>query len=278
MGIKIDNKVKGDLQKLHAFIQKKDGAWVNEYQEKIFAVLYMILNEDFRNKVEQLRKKYSIPEEWHTKEKLTDKDWNYWEKWVEETEPTPPRTAYDEEIHLLCQEVGIDPIEYGEFVVGYLYFGDVNIIRSMGFNIQTDDEYRYKAKLETEHGLGLYDIPAITPQKGYIRFYKDTTKNQLIKFIEERWEYIERLKKDLPKYPHTKKYGRFKRDVQIYILHLLGQNTPSILDELTKSIKDIDRELTEEENSYFLDEPSVRQVIKDIDDRIKQKLQGVSKT
>jgi len=263
MSIKLADSVEKDLLKLREIIQKKDSAWVNNNQEAIFTVLYLLLSADFSNKIARLREKHSIPKEWHTKEKLTDEDWERWEKWTLETKPTPPRSSYDEDIVTLCREVGINPMEYGEFIVGYLYFGQIMFTWPMGFNIQTADEYRYRAKLEADYGNGLYDISTNTPQKGYIRFYKDTTQNQLISFIKNNWKDIQSIQQDLLPYPHPKKYSVFKRDILIYLHHLFGNKAPTIANEVA-SISD--------NEGYAVDDVEVRQIISFLDRKLKKRL------
>jgi hypothetical protein len=81
----------------------------------------------------------------------------------------------------------------------------------------------------------------------------------MINFIKENWPMIENIQNNLQPYPHTKRYGSFKRDIVIYLLYQLGYKTP-----------EIDKYLIKVNPSDELLEGDIRQTITDVGKRIKK--------
>jgi hypothetical protein len=153
---------------------------------------------------------------------------------------------------------------YSEFVLEYLYFRSVQISKpSTDVKRTFNYEHKYKVKIDVDYGDYLYEEELKyngEPKKLLIEVFKDTTKNRLINFIEENWHEIEEYKKYLKAYPHTKLYGTFKRDVQVFILSLLGHKASEIGDIL----------IQENHEDFSLSSNDIYQIINDFKLRIKQ--------
>lgn len=275
MSIKIDEQIKEELETLKQWLQKRDESWVQDNQEIILTTVYLLKNIEFKKEINSLRKIHKVPEKWHSARKREDSIYEEWWEFIENKKPTPPFTIMDREIIEICKKYKVNHKRYGNFVIEYLYFGDATPIRDYYYlNFNARGEYRYKARIELDFGEGMYDVPTNTPQKGYIRFFKDTTKNRLIKFIKENWDNIKQIQSNLQPYPHSRKFGSFKRDIQIYLIHLLGKKPDEIIEQVKKenipNYETLDMyELEKLEKPYDLGENAVYELIKDIDKRIR---------
>lgn len=275
--MEMDQILKNDIENFYQFIAQKDIEWVNTFQEIILTCLSLLLNENFHKSISILRIKHKVPNKWFTTGKL---DNLYNDELVELLENSPDTTLneYSNEFSEICVKCGVTPKKYNYFVYGYFYLADVKIdVEALDFPIISDD-YKYKCGIEVVSGdkLSFTDKPALkdTSPKAYIRFYKDTTINQLIEFIKSNKDLIRFIQKRLAggpqTYPHTKSYGRFKRDLQVYLLHLLGNKAPIIAEQIVKENipegENID--IKELEKIYSLENDAIRQIIKDIKTRV----------
>lgn len=258
MSININPAVQADLEELLAWVQKAKDEDVQQLQAETMTILGLLINPKFRQIVDELREKYNIPEHWHTPKNNI----NYFDEYTLylESNKEAPTDNFDPTVLKICNEFNIDAKKYSEFVSNYLFFGNTQVLKPPHLewfeHFYATDEYRNKASIELDYGEGKEENITETPQKAYIRIYKDTSKTGLISFIEKNWIKISKIQKELEPYPHTKRYGKFKRDIQVYIYHLLGNKTPAILDKLA-------------DNSEYIEETAARQTVVDFDKRIE---------
>lgn len=215
--MKIDPVLEKELNYLLKFVQKREDAYIQDVQEYIFTLVYLIANPKFRSEVAKLREKYSIPLSYG----IDDKDFY---KWLYGKKPSPP-DYNSKEIRDICLLCKVNPQVIGDFVYGYLYFGDVVPMKPYDdISINAKDELRFKCKLEALT-LDYNTIPREDRERGYIRFYKDTTIEGILNFIDANKDKIREIQKGLKYYPYTrtKRYINFKRDFQVYLLFLWEQ-------------------------------------------------------
>ncbi|HUD05113.1 MAG TPA: hypothetical protein VMR59_03940 [Patescibacteria group bacterium] len=261
--MKIDEILEKELNYLLFFVQKKNNEFIQDNQEYIFTVIYLITNPNFKIEIAKLREKYHIPLSY-------GKDDENFYKWLFAQRPFAPYYGSKEitDICLLCR---VNPKVYGDFVFGYLYFGDVMPYKPYDdISINAKDEFRFKSKLEALT-LDYNTIPREDLERGYIRFYKDSTIEGILNFINANRDKIREIQKGLKPYPYTrtKKYKNFKRDIQVYILHLLKKNKADILKQLyLENIPDnnTDKKLDE---VYQIEDTKVYEIIEDIEERLK---------
>lgn len=269
-----------EIRELLKFIIKSPDKDIYRQQEFILSIISLITNDKFQARVKEFRGKYQIPIYCYT----TRKDDDLYDEYLAlhkkyKDAPEYPMHPY---IKQLCDEFGFDIKKHGEFIIDYLYHGHIRPIAPLYYpwleHHYTGSEYKYKADLIADHG-GENKNVSEKPYAGYLRFYKDTTKNKLIKFIEENWDKIAKVQEELMEYPHHKHYGRFKRDIQVYILHLLGFTAPQIADRIVEDnvIQDENREPTTLDDLYYIEDTTIRQIIVDVGSKINA-LQSVSKT
>jgi hypothetical protein len=265
-----------DVQKYYGYIKSKDAKWVYSNQESILITLSMFLNPKFHQKIKELRQKYSIPESWYSTgdRKQVRLEWLEWHDSAFYQGKEVP-TEESEEIVDICKSCSVDPQMYGYFVSTYFYYGEINPDIS-DFTLPSAGEFKFKARLEHASGDELKHLAEKQDSIAFIRFYEDTTINQLHEFIEINKEVIKFIQKSLAdspgKFPHSKIYGRFKRDLEIYLLHLMGNKTAQIAETLKLNIPDNadGKKLTELENLYELEDAHIRQIIKDLGKHVKQ--------
>ncbi len=270
MNINIDDSTRLDIKEFWEWIKEKDEEWFQNHQEQIFTILALLLNKRFKEKILALRKSLKIPEEWHTYKKnarLHEEYQNYNKTYPNEALIIP----HDKRIIKICNNFGINIKRYYDFIVNYLYFGCAYVIIPKHFEyfeyFFAKDEYRYKTTFELDYGEDKEQKLSETPLKGYIQFYKDTTPNQMISFIKANLPEIKKIQKHLPLYPHHKKYESFKRDLQVYILYLLGEKPMDIPDIMSKNISK--KASKKDVNEANIEEAQVYAIIKDFGNRIK---------
>jgi hypothetical protein len=260
MSIKIDGPLKQNIEDFRDWIKNASPEWLNENQEAVMTTLSLLLNSQFRTRIGHLRSVYKIPKAFFGESLVSFEEWERWEKKNYKTAPT---NIYSKEILNLCAEFGLSPPNrYAFFVYHYLFFNQIFPSETdLGHgSVYSKKEYRYRARLET-NAYKTFPQPNVTIREGYIRFFKDTTPNQLINFIKENWRQLKMIQGSLPLYPHPKKYSRFKRDILVYIHHLLGLTAP----EIANAIATIDEE---SEEGYDLNDVEVRQIISYIDKKM----------
>lgn len=217
----------------------------------------------------------SIPKEWYTTRKNDDLLFEY-SDYNDSNPDKALKSPHDKRITNICRELHIDIKRYYDFIVDYMNFGHPWVLITPHYeyfeHFHAEDEYRYKANIELDYGEGKQKDLSNTPRKAYIQFYKDTTPNQLIEFIKSNTTKIIEIQKNLPNYPHRKKYEHFKRDLQVYLLYLLGNNPteiPSIL--IKNNVPDEDtKEMVTLEEEYAIADPHVHVIIKEMEQRISE--------
>lgn len=275
MSKKVDTQTAKELEEIKNWVQTKNEDWLTKTQEIMLTVLYLLTNQVFKENIGYLRTIYNIPKKFYESGKNDDKLSNEQLKWIDEQTTNPPFICDHEDIIKLCNLCGVDSERYGQFVINYLYFGKVTPIPFYtGYSWIAIDEFKYKARIETvykfvDKGFGNNRHTEAYIDNGHIRFYKDTTINQLIKFIKANKKDIRDIQTRMTKYPHSKKYGRFKRDIQIYILHLLGQNSEKIAQTIQDENIPADVTNQDKYKIYEPEETAVRQIISDIESKIR---------
>ncbi len=258
---KNDPIIRAELEEIKNWLIKSSEVEVDEKQELVVSIVALITNKRFQQNIRQLRKKYQIPKTWYTTEKQNDLYAEYLKHC--KAHPDAPTMPYDEPIVNLCKRIGVDVKKYSDFVLGYLYYGYVLPLKPDQVDwyqpLFTKDEHRYKANIELDYGDSTEEKEEMEIKKGYIRFYGDTTPNQLTRFIKDNWRGIQAIQSQLKPYQHTKKHSQFRRDILIYLFHLFGNKSPEIMDKI----------VTDELN-YPLDYVEVRQIISDLKNRINK--------
>lgn len=251
----------------HPLIRK----WVQDQQEYILGQLSLILNPIFRDTIEEWREKHKIP---------LFEGGKFHRDWImEHLLENLPDDDTDERIYTLCKRCHVNPKIYGAFVITYLYYRDPRPYRmeklspfSQDPHFRAVDEFRYKSRIELDHGMPREEEYTDNTQRLSIRIFKDTTKGRLIEFIEENWKDIQELQKDLLPYPHRKKYEKFERDIQVYILYLLGNSASDIANIMQReNIPDELDDVTsiELEKDYLLEMSRISEIVSDVAKSIK---------
>ena len=262
--MKIDQILVKELNYLLKFIQKHEDKCIQNLQEYIFTIIYLITNTTFRLEIAKLREKYSIPLSYG----VDDKDFN---RWMYKKKPFSPDSHNSKEIRDICLLCRVNPQVMGDFVFGYLYFGDVAPMKPYNdVSIDAKDEVRFNCKLEALT-MDYRTIPREDRERGYIRFYKDTSRKGLENFIDANIDKIRQIQKGLKPYPYTrtKRYKYFKRDIQVYILNLLGNKKANILKELYDGNIPIDNTDANLDEIYQIDDTKVYEIIEDIEEHLK---------
>lgn len=260
MSIKIDDQTRQDLENFWQWIQKNDEEWFRKHQEQILTCLALLVNQQFRDKISALRNKLNVPKDWYKTGKHEDR----YAEYVEYCESNPDKELkqpHDKRITDICDELNINAKRYYDFIVDYMYYAHPWVLITPHYeyfeHYHAEDEYRYKATIEPSY----YESPKKSlgqiPKTVSIHIYSNTTKNGLKNFIVGNWDKIKEMQQYLDPYPHRKKYGKFKRDIYIYLLHLKGYSTLRIDEELIKN--DPSNELLNED---------IRQIIVDLKKQI----------
>jgi len=243
---------------------------VTSKQEEILQIISLITNKQFRKAITKLRNKYEIPEHWHTPafwklEKTLGETEEIFQQYSDyiDTHPETPTMPYDEAVITFCNQFNLDFKKYGPFILDHLYYGHTWPSRPPQYEwfeyLYVKDEYRHKTNIVLDYHDNNGRLRETT-QKAFIRFYGDTTINQIVEFLDKNQLVISQIQKELTPYPHQKKYGKFARDVKIYIKHLLGQKTSDICFELAETVA--------------LSDKDARQIIADVKNKIKLLQQG----
>lgn len=214
-------KVNIELAKLLKWIQKNKDEDMQKGYEMVLGILRVIGNSDFIKDIQKIRDRINLPS--HLLNVDNDKIDSLLD-WIG-SHPSVPQQTLDKTIIKLCLKYGLSPLKYHEFVFGYLYRNEVVPYYPLwtGEVISTN-ETKKKARIEINYGN------TRKPQAGYIRFFKDTTKNKLKKFIDENWNLIKDIKEELNNYPVTKfsKPTTFKLYLEIYLYYCLGYTDSEI--------------------------------------------------
>ncbi len=242
-----DKELFKDLAPLLDWVSTRSPRQVYEYQEMILNILRLVLDSNFRQDIRLLRKELNVPEKWRT----TSYEGKY-DEWIDWLDDDKPFTSDHYVVVDLCSKYKLDPKRYIDFLRDYLYFGDSAPYRPME-DIVSKDEFKHKAKIEID-----------TSSKGVasINFYKDTTQNGLIEFIEKNWVLISSVQKKLEKYPlnRVRKEQIIKRDLEIIILSLMEYNTSKIAGALSKNYANIN----DLPDNFIPSDSNIRKTISDL--------------
>lgn len=260
MSIKIDDQTRQDLEKFWQWIEKNDEQWFQKHQEQILTCLALLINQQFRDKITVLRSELNVPKDWYTTRKHED---NYAE-YLEYCESNPDKELkqpHDKRITDICDKLNINVKRYYDFIVDYMYYSHPWVLITPHYeyfeHYHADDEYRYKATIEPNYYEPRKRSLGQQPKTASIHIYNNTTKNGMKNFIDANWDKIKEMQQYLDPYPHKKKYGKFKRDIFIYLLHLKGNKTFQIDEALIAM--DVNNELLNED---------IRQIIVDLEKQI----------
>lgn len=244
MSIKIDPIIRDELIQIKEWISSRDEKWIYDHQEFIVALIRLLTNHEFRNKINALRKKYNIPREWYSKGKFQNirMDNEKILRWLSKN----PSIPSDMEMYEISEQCKIDTRKYWAFIQNYLCSG--RVISLMPYSYVAKNEFKYKAHIELDFGENDEDFGVNPEKKIYLKkasvvFYKDTTINQLVEFIKENRKEISDIQRKLSTYSHPQKYGYFKREIFIYLLYLLGEKPAEIIKKIATDFKsDISRQ------------------------------------
>ena len=223
-------------------ITKRDK--ILQSKDYVLNILRVFLYTDFIDEVEKLRKTINLPARSQLE---NDPDERGVTKWLEK-HPDAPQGGFDSRIQDLCNKYQLDPIRYADFVDGYLYYWEAHPFLPLNISPMLENEAKYKSKLEFIYENGN------DPKAGYIRFYKDTTPNQLIQFVKANSQVIRQWQKSLTKYPHQKSHhmGTFVEHIRIFLLYIKGHTDR----EINKIIR--------QETKMDIDEDRIRKIISEM--------------
>lgn len=273
--IQLNETTEGLSAKLKERLKVRHEKEIQDDQEFILTTLALLLSPNFQKTIQEWRVNYKI----NVTEILNDYKGDLY-LWLSEQKHDLPSSSYDKRICNLCLACNVHPKIYGEFVLEYLYVGfDIPVTSAslksaklfdLSLHQPLKDEFRYKTRVELDYGEERDDNYTDEPQKVSIQIFKDTSKTGLIKFIETNWLGIQKTQRCLQAYPHTKKFEFFKRDMQVYLLHLLGKKPSEIASNLAKeNIPDKEgEEFKRLEKIYSLDEERIYKITEDFDARI----------
>ena len=269
MSIKITKRtyptdVKTELEILLGWVISQSPQTVYDLREVILNIIRVISNSVFRGAIALLRQKYQVPTDFYKYPRNKD---DKYENWLNDHADQVPVDPWDKRLAEVCQKHQLNPDKYGEFILNYLFFGEVFPVGELVTleNELSVDEPRYKAR------ISIHKDKDPQPEGAYIRLYKDTTKNQLHEYIEKNWQIISFLQQFLTPFPATRnrKAWLFKRDLVIYLYHSLGKNTPEILDEIDRLFIS-DQSNSEKIDRYTPADSNIRKIASDFHKDIQQ--------
>lgn len=239
--------IRDDLKELLFWIKDESDQEVNLYQEILLNVLRIITDKTFRNEIQTLRRKFSIPSSWYKEKKFKLIHMAVWrnkklndiqkelgnsyiieeDQWIKNNPETFNNLqSWDDKLIVeLAVKYNLHPRRYGDFLIEYLYFGCLVPSIFTTFEWFTEDESRYKTRFEFEP-----ENPPNSGIVGCIRFFQDTSISQLQEFIKTHSAYIENIKKHLEKYPIQQKNrsDTFKFHLKVYLMYCIGYTDTDI--------------------------------------------------
>lgn len=273
MSIKITRRVyseeiQREFRIMLDWVKKQKSELLFDLQEVIFNILRVITNSEFRERISAFRKAFNVPADFYIEGRIHEDD--RYEAWLNSQGKGVPVDPWDKTIQKLCSENHLNPNKYGEFMLNYLFFGDVIPFGEFVTleNALSIYEPKYKARLvvkSSDYG----DIP----EGVYIRIYKDITINQIHEYIEKNKEIIWFLQEIIEPFPKTRnrKIPLFKRDLEVYLYHELGYKSTDIANAIDDNFigkKNDGVELNKNE-SFFLDDSNIRKIASDINKAIQ---------
>lgn len=243
--------IEKDVDDYFFWLKNTEEKDIRSSRERALCILRLITQKGFKEDIEAFRKEINLPPKEKLDEELTGYSTSDWT----DDNPDAPQWYTDERIVDLCKKYQLDVARYQEFVWSYLYYG--GCYPFLPFDMMhtiTPDEARYKARLE------LLKDGRDMPKAAYIRFYQDTSINQLINFIEANKNTIKIYQKGLTKYPikYSHHMGTFKQHLSIYLYYLQGKTDKEI------------RDIAEDKLKLRIDEDRVRKIISDMKKLISQ--------
>lgn len=269
MSKELKKSISDDLNLLLEWVKGTGAETAHLYQESIFNIIRLLRNQKFRKEIVRLREKYEVPKHFYALGGRSINKAGEIGYWLENEAVGAPVVPYEKDISDICEKFHLNPLTYGGFVIDYLYYGEVTPLRPyLHTSVYiSEEDFRHKATLELDcNGSGFSQYPTV----GRIKFFRNTTKNGLKRFINRNWEQIKKIQRHLQLYPNPKNYRNLKRDAEIYILHLLGNKAPEIANILEGWAKGIESQ--RESDLYCLEDTNIRQVIKDINKLLSIKL------
>lgn len=223
-------QVQSNIDKLISWFDRIPKDEVYAYKDIFQNVLRVLSDEKFHKDILNLRKKINLPE---LENLESDPDEKGVIKWQNKNQ-SAPQYSNDMRLVNLCIKYRLDPIRYSEFVYGYLYYGSIETFLPFKNNTtQVSNEARFKTKIEC-----VYE-GTNNPKAGYIRFYKDTTINQIKEFVDTNGTIIKKIQASLPEcpLPHSHHMGTFALHMRIFLLYLNGKTDREISDQIQDETK-----------------------------------------
>lgn len=219
-------------------------------QEFYIALLPLLFNSKFRNRIKELREQLNIPQDWHGTLR-DDAGSSVWDTWVD-ARPNTPKEPTHKLIVELSAEFDLDPLRYGMFLLDYLYFSSIDMEGSM--ELVAKDEFKRKARIVLQEGNNMkknnHNLVA------YIQIYKDTTRTSLEEFYRENEKTIWGIQKYLDNYPieRVRSVKTFIRDLEVFLFDALDYNAPQIANILSNAPDPEVLENFRKENEEYLSE------------------------
>jgi hypothetical protein len=216
-----------EIQQLDYWFNKTDKNNILQIKDYALNIIRVLFFTDFIEAIDKFREeiKYVI-----FTPPLTDDKSEFITNWINE-HPDAPQNWYDDRIGDLCLRYSLDPIRFASFVEGYLYYRECHPF--VPIDVATpilENEARYKSKFEFIYGN------SNSPKAGYVRFYKDTTINQIVQFVRANKNIIKRTQQTLSEYPHQYSHhmGTFPDQLRIFLLYIQGHTDREINEIMEK--------------------------------------------
>ncbi|GEM_PF-2294403 len=254
--IKLDKEQKAEMAEYFKWLTACNEDWTRDNQEYIITTISLLLNSKFRSLIGNLRKEYKVKKYGAL---IRNDILDYDGYTVKIKDKLLKKDIPQHEIRNICEACNVDFSTYLQCIENYIYANHIEPLPLIdGFDNYGafKNEYKYKSRVEVFGRK--YQSPSgdRNTVRAYIQFYSDTTPNQIKNFIDDNASTIKGLQPLLSSYPHSKRYGSFKRDIQIYLLHLLGYKAP-----------EIDEKIIEQNPDDTLFEVDIRQIIGDLHKR-----------
>ncbi|HEV2339634.1 MAG TPA: hypothetical protein VGT05_02575 [Patescibacteria group bacterium] len=229
-------------------------------QEFYVALLPLLFNTRFRNRIKELREQLKIPQDWYGKLRDDVGADGTWEDWVDARIPDVPKEPSHKLIIELSAEFDLDPLSYGMFLLDYLYFSCIDIESINSREIVAKEEFKHKARIVIQGGGRINQTKKDNKIFAYIQIYKDTTPTGIEEFYRKNEKTIIGIQKYLDDYPidRVRNVKTFTREVEVFLFDALGYNARQIANILSNAPDpEVLENFRKENEDYFAELPSL---------------------
>jgi len=219
--------LQSEIKQLLFWFNKADKDKILQDKDYALNIIRVLFFTDFVEAINNFRKEMGFP---MSKQPQSDEESDFISKWIDD-HPEAPQNWYDDRITRLCLKYSLNPIRYASFVNGYLYYSECHPFTPIDIPSPIlENEAKYKSRFEFIYGN------SNSPQAGYIRFYKDTTINQIVQFVKANKNIVKKTQQTLSKYPHQYSHhmGTFPDQLRIFLLYIQGHTDKEINEIMAK--------------------------------------------